>query len=917
MRKFKTIAICAMALLLSMNALGQMVFTYEPIMFDPSSLNCNAISGFGKVDRWAWEATPEPLTECNIGGIKPERSDFTVGFFSEQTAAYLWPYREDQVEFVPNLINWSQRAIKPIIECTNNEEPDSQPIPFHLQWTGLIPTDPWAEPARMDPNEPFMGNDCVCIMPGGDPVTINFASADNYDELYILGTSIGSNSNLQVTVTYTDGTTQSGRLLLKGYNQGNEYDAQKDAVRFAWQDGDKPHGGGDEDGDAWLYPEIVMLEGEVERATKLFKSITFQYVTDGPSCDNCAVAIFAITGRKHPWAPTDPFFVYSTSQSNPAKTTISIISTKLIGEDVSFTYDVATDENFTELTVENASLTGTKNGNQFISTINDKDYSNYYIRVRAHNEYGISKARIATKLYEPLQNLPITMEMSCLNHNGIAGANDELATTKLDDYAGFYSSEVATNNSWGQQWIDKALKPEISIPSGIGDISIPFNLLWEGEAEFDGKDCVRLTKDNNTANISFENPEAYSFLYMCGTAGNVTGGCIDVDVTITYIDNTSKSTTLTYYDWYPGFTPANGKLFARQTGSGPDETNGGPYVYALPLNDALDAKLPIKSIHVESDEESELVAGIFGFSGVRNGNAPQQPEYAYAYPHNDYTLQVCIASVTQDIAGNPLDNVDYYCDIARDEDFTDLYKINQWVTSSYGSEGEVRGSISVSEHRAYENLYFRIRAVNSNGASASQTIELYDQYKRDLTTGQYGTFCFNRTPLKILNGSFYTIAYYDEAANQIAIDPVEVEDIKAGVPYIIGTSVQWMYDPKSNPVEMSEEDQNGLHGTYTGISPTDFECHMLANTEDGPLFKKAAIGSSLPAYRAYLMLEEISTSPATPSKAGRRFIGMPNGTPTELICTKTNASAKKVFINNQFMIIKDGEKYNAQGIRMQ
>ena len=916
MRKIKAKTMCAIvALLLSMNALGQQKdaqIQYEPIMLNPSTLNCNAVSGLtSDPERWWADPEPEPLADCYItqqtdweGTARP------IGFFSKQTASTLWPYDE----YIPGSTNWEELALTPIVQCSGRM-PEGGPIPFHLQWQGT---------------RDFEGNDCIRFIPGEGPVTINLTSLGAYCQLFFLGTYINKTefgnpySTLDVTVTYTDGSTLSGEIQIDQYLSGDDAE-DRGAVRFGWYDGNRARGTAENEG-ACLWPAEFWSMDEPLSPTKLIKSITLQH-KEGSS-ENEVVAIFAITGALSPRAPKEPFYVYSTSQSNPAQTIISLASHENIPDEDSFSYDVATDEDFLDRIVTNASLSGTKNGNQYFATISE-DYSGKYIRVRVANEFGFSKATVATTLYEPLQNTPLVMTQSSLNHNAVAGLNDDLGSTKLDDYGGFYSSAVATNKSWEQNWIDKALQPSISIPSGIGgmDVSIPFKLQWEKDddaADFDGIDCVRLTKDDNTAEISFEAPEAYSFLYMCGTAGNVPGGHVDVDVTISYIDGTSKSTTITYYDWYPGFTPANGKLFARHNGLSPEGHDGGPYIFALPINDALDALLPIKSINVESDENSDLVAGIFGFTGMRNGNAPKQPESAYAIPYNDYTIIVYVAEVTQDIAGNSIneDDISYYFDIAYDKDFTNLYQVNKQQNAYSKKNGECLFNLSVSDYpKAYNDLYFRVRAVTENGASASQTIKLYDQYKRDLTTGQYGTFCFNRTPHQILNGSnpveFYTIAYYDEAANQIAIDPVEVEDIKAGVPYIIGTSVQWMYDPKSNPVEMSEEDQNGLHGTYTGISPTDFECHMLANTEDGPLFKKAAIGSSLPAYRAYLMLEEISTSPATPSKAGRRFIGMPNGTPTELICTKTNASAKKVFINNQFMIIKDGEKYNAQGIRMQ
>ena len=310
-----------------------------------------------------------------------------------------------------------------------------------------------------------------------------------------------------------------------------------------------------------------------------------------------------------------------------------------------------------------------------------------------------------------------------------------------------------------------------------------------------------------------------------------------------------------------------------------------------------------------------MVAGIFGFTGMRNGNAPKQPESAYAIPYNDYIIIVYVAEVTQDIAGNSIneDDISYYFDIAYDKDFTNLYQVNIPQNAYSKKNGECLFSLPVGDYaKAYKDFYFRVRAVTENGASASKTINLYGQYKRELTSGQYGTICLPWASVKLEGADFYNVLGTKDAEKGIALTPIT--QLEAGKPYVFkATSDQMIVTYNlSTAVDNPVDAGNHIIGSFEGCNvPKD----MYIIYQD--LLYKSNGANTIGANRAYFDADNMEAyNPATAPARVVFMGGRQTPTGLEVQDARCTMHDGKYLINGQFVIIKDNKMYNAQGIEL-
>ena len=189
-------------------------------------------------------------------------------------------------------------------------------------------------------------------------------------------------------------------------------------------------------------------------------------------------------------------------------------------------------------------------------------------------------------------------------------------------------------------------------------------------------------------------------------------------------------------------------------------------------------------------------------------------------------------------------------------------------------------------------------------------------YTREgLTKDKFGTICLPYGSSNYSGATFFEIAYQE--TGKVYID--EVVELEAGVPYI--------FQAKSATLTVTCEGEavgdagfaNGLYGTFTEIVDvaavhTDKDEYILT---DG-LIRKCELNCKVPANRAYIVLDKISTE-QTPAPVNRRRISMSvhgeNGT-TGLDNIMTTDAPAKVIVNGQLIIIRNGEKYNVQGVRL-
>ena len=190
-----------------------------------------------------------------------------------------------------------------------------------------------------------------------------------------------------------------------------------------------------------------------------------------------------------------------------------------------------------------------------------------------------------------------------------------------------------------------------------------------------------------------------------------------------------------------------------------------------------------------------------------------------------------------------------------------------------------------------------------------------ETYTRDVTN-KYGTICLPYASASTTGAYFYEVAGKEEGKVYLA----SVDALEAGVPYIFeataGTiTVTYQGEAVDAP---QNDDANGLVGTFTNETVVPEGAYILHNnafrTTDDPMNP-----NKINANRAYLVMENI-VGGAPQQMPGRRYIGMSvqgenEATGLDNITNGENTVIKTIE-NGQLIIIRNGEKYNAQGQRL-
>lgn len=188
-------------------------------------------------------------------------------------------------------------------------------------------------------------------------------------------------------------------------------------------------------------------------------------------------------------------------------------------------------------------------------------------------------------------------------------------------------------------------------------------------------------------------------------------------------------------------------------------------------------------------------------------------------------------------------------------------------------------------------------------------------YTRDAATviGNWYTICvpggvnFEEYDLVM---DVYTVAGYN-AEKGLGLNPM-TEAMQPGVPYIFqakATQIAFNYIAESevsNPVDGT----NNLTGTFVETT-TSAVAYVVANN----MLNWAAAGTTVPAYRAYLNVADITELPIANNAPGRKFLPAPKGVVTGLDGAAINGMKNgKYIMNGRFMIVKDGKTTNVLGL---
>ena len=214
---------------------------------------------------------------------------------------------------------------------------------------------------------------------------------------------------------------------------------------------------------------------------------------------------------------------------------------------------------------------------------------------------------------------------------------------------------------------------------------------------------------------------------------------------------------------------------------------------------------------------------------------------------------------------------------------------------------------------------------NTTGTFYAKWTELV--YTRAVTDGEYGTICLPYASSNYTGAEFYEIAYMELEADGttprgIWLDQVAADaTLEAGKPYIFkGTSTLLTVYYEGDEVLNPAEGVAGLTGTFSGITDENVLLgnYMIAQNK----IWLCGTGCWLNANRAYIDYDIIHANTTPTSKIpGRRRVCM--GSAGENTATGTegavtpNVEVIKRIENGRVIIIRDGVKYNLQGVRLQ
>ena len=193
------------------------------------------------------------------------------------------------------------------------------------------------------------------------------------------------------------------------------------------------------------------------------------------------------------------------------------------------------------------------------------------------------------------------------------------------------------------------------------------------------------------------------------------------------------------------------------------------------------------------------------------------------------------------------------------------------------------------------------------------TIAFVVEYTRNVTN-KYGTICLPYGSTNYAGATFYRVA--GKETGKVYLE--SVSELEAGVPYIFektASQIKVTYEGEAVDAPINTN-ANGLVGNFTNEYVVPANNYILYNNAFIPA---DGTTNKVNAYRAYLNMDAV-TGGAPQQMPGRRYIGMAvtgenEATGFENI-TAPEGQTIKAIINGQLIIIRDGEKFNAQGQKL-
>lgn len=254
-----------------------------------------------------------------------------------------------------------------------------------------------------------------------------------------------------------------------------------------------------------------------------------------------------------------------------------------------------------------------------------------------------------------------------------------------------------------------------------------------------------------------------------------------------------------------------------------------------------------------------------------------------------------------------------------------------WAWSLGGQEHLNSACSSAAVTSGNGNVKFKIESaqdvtISYNPATqkiclSAETVLPFENVRTGLTADNYYTVCFNREMKQIRGASLWSFIGRD--ADYAYIEQ-ESAPFEAGKPFILFAESEKLEAILDR--EVSEPVANGaLHGTFTNLGQADLDGKKAAADDKdvylviGNELRRATGtgtgGNSLPAYRAYVMVDEIDPI-STPSPApGKKVRSMPMQKDQTQGFENIHTSDKpmKVVINGNLYILRGENVYDATG----
>lgn len=184
-----------------------------------------------------------------------------------------------------------------------------------------------------------------------------------------------------------------------------------------------------------------------------------------------------------------------------------------------------------------------------------------------------------------------------------------------------------------------------------------------------------------------------------------------------------------------------------------------------------------------------------------------------------------------------------------------------------------------------------------------------EPYTRTVTNGNYGTICLPRASSVIEGATIYQVIG-GNASEGITIE--EVASMEAGKPYIFQASADQLTVTMTGP-RAEVQEANGLVGNLGATAmdvPTD--AYVLKNNQLYLVNSDVTIAPN----RAYINMSAITPIAPAPGRI-RRVIAVENQATGVESLQPSAFSLKKVLMNGQLFILRDGQLYNVTGVRVQ